>query len=171
MSARKASTSEGVGGRPVRSSVTRRMSVVGSASGEGARPSRSRRSRTKLSIGFRAQVVFRVFGNAGRAGGTKAQCFCHFAPCSIHRRISSICRSVSLRPVRTGGMRSLSSAAVTRTTNTPSPVSNRKLVTRFDLSGPWQLKQLSDRIGRMSRLNSMVSGRASPASMFVIDPK
>src|SRR5450631_1435637 len=32
--------------------------------------------------------------------------------------------------------------------------SNRRVVLRLPGSGPWQVKQLSDRMGRMSRLNS-----------------
>ena len=41
-----------VGGRPIRSRVTRRMSVSLDAGGEGISPSRSNRARTKASIEF-----------------------------------------------------------------------------------------------------------------------
>ena len=37
-------------------------------------------------------------------------------------------------------------------------MSNRNSVTRFALSGPWQVKHLSEKIGRISRLNSMIEG-------------
>ena len=85
LSARKASTSAGVGGRPVRSSVTRRMSVALSASFDGCRPSFSSRSRMKASIGLRSHAAPSVFGTGGRCGGVKAQWPSHFAPCWIHR--------------------------------------------------------------------------------------
>ena len=62
------------GGRPVRSSVTRRMSVVRSASGEGESPSCSSRARVKRSAGLRGQSAFLTTGNFGFCGGTNAQC-------------------------------------------------------------------------------------------------
>src|SRR5262249_13926698 len=45
----------------------------------------------------------------------------------------------------------------------PSLVSMRKSALRVDFAGPWQLKQLSERIGRMSRLNSTFFGCAVAA--------
>ena len=49
----KEAVSSGVGGRPVRSSETRRIRVRGSASGEGVNCSRASRACMKLSIGLR----------------------------------------------------------------------------------------------------------------------
>ena len=56
VSARNASTSARVGGRPSRSSDSRRISVTLSASGDGAIPSFSSRARMKWSMPLRAQV-------------------------------------------------------------------------------------------------------------------
>ena len=41
-----------------------------------------------------------------------------------------------------------------RSAKAPSSVSRRSGLSRVALSGPWQVKHLSERIGRMSRLNS-----------------
>src|SRR5579872_7272772 len=48
--------------------------------------------------------------------------------------------------------------------NRPSRVSRRSLALRLSLSGPWQAKQLSERMGRISRLKRMVWGRESGLS-------
>ena len=56
----------GVGGRPVRSRLTRRISVPRSASGEGLIPSCSRRARMKWSIALRGQTVRVTTGKGGR---------------------------------------------------------------------------------------------------------
>ena len=90
VSARNASTSSGVGGRPIRSRVSRRISVVRSAGGDGARPSVSSRASTNRSIGFLTQAASRTGGAAGRRTGSNAQCLLHCAPWSIHFFRSSI---------------------------------------------------------------------------------
>ena len=56
-SARKASTSSGVGGRPVRSKVARRRSVICRRAAAGSSPLASSFARMKASIGVRAQAV------------------------------------------------------------------------------------------------------------------
>ena len=80
--------------------MTRRSSVILSASGEGFRPSASSRARTKLSIGFLTQAAFFTAGRSGRFGAEKAQCVSHFAPSSIHSLMSSICLSLRVRRPR-----------------------------------------------------------------------
>ena len=114
-SARKASTSAGVGGRPVRSSVTRRISVVRSASGDGVSPSASSRARTKRSIGFRGQPASRTVGGAGRRGGLEG-------PVRAPRRplVDPAPQQLDLRgasasgPTSAGGITSSGSSLVTR---------------------------------------------------------
>ena len=49
----------------------------------------------KASIGFRTQPGLFTAGRGRRSGGRSDQCFCHFAPCSIHRRTKSIRAAVS----------------------------------------------------------------------------
>src|SRR3954447_17028590 len=66
-----ASTSAGVGGRPVRSKVTRRIKAPLGAEGLGASPSVSRRDVMKLSIGFLAESACLTAGTAGTFGATK----------------------------------------------------------------------------------------------------
>ena len=61
-----------VGGKPVKSKVTRRISVSFGACGDGASCSTSSRARTKASIEF-ANCDF-VLGTTGLCGGTNAQC-------------------------------------------------------------------------------------------------
>ena len=97
-SARKASTSAGVGGRPVRSSVTRRISVSRDGLGRRRQPlalaaGRGRSGRSAL----RGQARRSTAGSGGRSGGSKAQCLPQAAPCSIQRRRTSFCAAVSLR--------------------------------------------------------------------------
>ena len=100
--------SPSAGGSPVRSNVTRRSSVSTSASGEGSLASASSRALTKLSIGLRTHSAPATGGTAGRSGGMNAQCDCHSAPWSIHRRrisISSGSRASSSVPGMTGVFR------------------------------------------------------------------
>ena len=52
----------------------------------------------KASMALRAQAGSFTAGSGGRTGGRNDQCFCHFAPCSIQRRKSSICAAVSFLP-------------------------------------------------------------------------
>src|SRR5262245_58270309 len=69
VSSKNSSSSSTLGGRPIRSYVTRRSSVRGSASGAGERPFSSSFARMKLSIGLRGQLVFFTGGTAGSTGG------------------------------------------------------------------------------------------------------
>src|SRR3954471_23840955 len=78
VSARNASTSSGVGGRPIRSSVARRISVRRSAGFTGSRPSRSRRARMKRSTSVFGHSAFFTDGAAGCASGWND----HHARCS-----------------------------------------------------------------------------------------
>src|SRR5262245_40082154 len=132
----------------------------------------------KWSMALRGQEASATFGSGGRFGGTKAQCSDQFAPWSIHCLSSSICWGVSRLLVRGGGMRSEASCAVTRaisslsedfpgTTANPPPrsslsalslMSRRSFALRSFSSGPWQRKQLSERMGRICRLKSMAPG-------------
>src|SRR5207247_804784 len=79
--ARKASTSAVVGGSPVRSSVTRRISASLGASGAGDNPSRASRARTSRSIPLRDRSPRPAAGSGRRWGGTNAQCRPQLAPC------------------------------------------------------------------------------------------
>ena len=132
------------------------------------------------SIGLRAHEKFAGTGASGRAAAAYDQCVSHFAPSSIQRRSMPICASVSACPESGGGMRSSGSGSRIFFTSTllaalpgtmmpssakaPSRVSKRNLVSRCFSSGPWQAKQLLDRIGRMSRLKlSGAAGRVSCA--------
>src|SRR5439155_9256620 len=63
-----------VGGRPMRSKLSRRISVTRSASAEGVSFSASNFARTNRSMGFRGQLRFFTAGTAGRTAGLKAQC-------------------------------------------------------------------------------------------------
>src|SRR5436190_21302412 len=60
-----------------------------------------------------------------------------------------------------------------RTSTAPSALSNRNLDLRRFSSGPWQLKQLSERIGRTSRLKSMVllDDEAAAPLIAINDPQ
>ena len=93
----------------------------------------------------------------------------------------------SERPSDLGGIRSLSSSAVIRATrslssrfpatiawppdlfvpNAPSLVSSRSPALRWRGSGPWQLKHLSDRIGRTWKLKSTLLAGVAPRSAAV----
>ena len=109
--------SVGVGGRPVRSNVTRRINVRLSAGPAGFNPSASSLARIKRSIGERHQSLARTFGNAGSWMTCSDQCllrsfrskaFCvmfltflssgHGAPILTQAARSAICASESLPP-------------------------------------------------------------------------
>src|SRR5690349_6849199 len=79
-SASKAAISSGVGGRPIKSNVARRMSVRRSGAGDGARPFASNRARINRSIEVRGQLPFLTCGGAGFLTGRKAQCFFQALP-------------------------------------------------------------------------------------------
>ena len=68
-----ASTSSGVGGRPVRSKVTRRIRVRRSASGEGRIPCSSSPRRTNGSIRFRDHAGSETAGRGRSAAGRNDQ--------------------------------------------------------------------------------------------------
>ena len=130
------------------------MSVARSASGEGFRPSRSRRASTNASIGLRTHFASVTAGGAGRTGGMKAQCFCHAAPCPIHARSTSTSRALKGSP--RCGIRTLGSVAVTRAiswlcSGSPGTIANRSPRSAFFapssvskrsvaicVPGPWQ---------------------------------
>ena len=148
----KASTSLGVGGNPVRSMLSRLMSVARSASGEGANPSASSLASTKRSIGVRIQSVRRTFGGSGRFGATNAQCGSYFAPSAIQRSSSFFCSAESRRFDFGGGIRSPGSALMRRTSSlaaasfgtiafalsADSATSSRRSAFRLAGSWPWQ---------------------------------
>ncbi len=105
-----ASTSSGVGGRPIRSKYRRRISVRRSASGDGDNPVSFSFARTKLSIGLALASGSRLTGTAGLLRGLKLHQSAgfavaepssgHFAPWSIHVcsvAISAAVRRVALR--------------------------------------------------------------------------
>src|SRR5688572_28442337 len=71
----KASTSSGLGGKPVRSNVARRISVRASARGEGASFDFSSLARTNESIRLCAQLVLFTSGNDCVLGGWNDQNF------------------------------------------------------------------------------------------------
>src|SRR5258706_14357241 len=63
-----------LGGRPVRSRLTRRMRVTRSASGEGLRRPFARRARMKASMEFaKVDLRFTRSGTRGREGATNDQ--------------------------------------------------------------------------------------------------
>src|ERR1043166_8376574 len=116
---------------------------------------------------LRGQDLFLTAGGNAASGGMNAQCFCHFAPSAIHCVRTLICCGFSACPLEGGGIRLSGSGDVTRrisslssglpatiTDFAPSSVSKCSFALRLALSGPWQLKQRSERIGRTSRLNS-----------------
>ena len=167
------------------------MSVVWFASSDGDKFSFSRRAATKLSISLRIHRLCLTSGTGGRCGVVKAQCSCQCAPSAIQVFSLAICSTVSFLPLSVGGMTSSSSLDVIRAIsvlcagspgamaispdlaglNASSLTSNRSLPLRAFSSGPWQAKQYSDRIGRISRLKSMepfvpdLAGTLSPKSV------
>ena len=161
------------------SNVARRMSVVVSASGCGEMPRFSSLDRTIRSIGCvgcGSRPDPTGWGRSGFATGTNAQCGSYAAPSAIHRLSRSTCSPVSRPILASGGgitesgsvemIRATSSLAATSSgtiARAPlssslvacSATSSRRPACRLPLSGPWQAKQLSERIGRMSRLNEI----------------
>src|SRR6516165_2592206 len=114
---------------------------------------------------LRGQALFVTEGGGAAIGGMNDQCFCHFAPSATHCVKVLICSGFSTCPLEGGGIRLSGSVDVMRrisslspglpatiTERAPSSVSKCSFALRFALSGPWQLKQRSDRIGRTSRL-------------------
>ena len=129
----------------------------------------------KWSTALRGQPSRLTVGSAGRCGATNAQCLDIRRPASIQRRSRSICCGgqllVGLRRRHALGRvvgremratRSLSSACRGRWRGRRRAAwRGRRRACRAAASpcaacssGPWQAKQLSDRIGRISRLKS-----------------
>ena len=69
----KVSISAGVGGKPMRSMVTRRSSCSRDTSAEGCKPAASILARMKRSTGERSQPARASWGSAGRTGLFQAQ--------------------------------------------------------------------------------------------------
>ena len=136
--------------------------------------------------GFPCVSAASTAGMAGVTGGMNAQCPLYSAPSAIHCRSVATCFSVRGGFVLVfGGMWSSSSVVRMRlrsglssglpgTMAGPSdfpPLSAAALLSRrsslliFAVSGPWQVKQLSERIGRTSRLKSILASawRVPPA--------
>src|SRR4051794_39123275 len=93
-----------LGGKPIKSRLTRRINVTRSASGDGLIFSFSSRAKIKLSIGLRAQFFCFTDGTGTFfGGGTNDQCKMDsafssdgdFAPSSIHFFNSAIFSSSS----------------------------------------------------------------------------
>ena len=144
----------------------------------GASPSASSRASTKRSIGFLAQ---RCVADRRRRRPARRLERPVLAPgARPGRSIVSRFRSgrrVSFLPDFGGGITSSGSVLVMRRISSLSPLlpgtmtgslvrrapsftSSRRSALRVLASGPWQMKQFSERIGRMSRLKSTGSGPA-----------
>ena len=150
-------TSSGVGGRPVRSYVTRRMSDLRSASGDGVSTSFSRRAKMKLSMALRTHAPCFTSGTACAFGAMNDQCSSYSAPSFTHSRKSAICSGFRVLCASGGGMRSLGFfASIFRTSGllsgcpammegpylscgakANSARSSRSLAFRAPGSGPW----------------------------------
>ena len=184
----------GVGGNPVKSKYSRRASVIRSASGEGVAPLAAILASSRRSMSFRGQSRRRISprlalafesasrrdaATSGRCGAIYAQCGSYFAPALIHRRKSSTSAAESGGFFDSrGGIRTSGSSLATRVINSlpsasrgtiahsvaPSSRSSRNSAFRAAESGPWQAKQRSARIGRMSRLKLGSSAAAVAAS-------
>ena len=170
----------GSGGKPVRSRASLRASTRRSASGAGASPSCSSRERMKRSSGCFTQPSCFTAGGVGRVGGMNDQCGWYSAPSAIQRLSSSFCSGRSTFLSAGGGMTSSGSSEKMRSSMTlesgsPGAIapdstassrrSRRRSPFRLALSAPWQEKQFSTRIGRMSLLKSSPEARpAGPAT-------
>src|SRR5262245_34157065 len=101
-----ASISSDVGGRPIKSKVTLRMSSSLMAGGAGATPSASKRARMNRSTAVRTQATFFTIGGTVRWTGRNAQCV----------RLSVRAVELASRPLflELTGTRSAVSAAVAR---------------------------------------------------------
>ncbi len=168
----------GVGGSPVRSKDTRRSQVSRGASGDGFQPFASSAASTNRSTSPRAQPLAATAGSAGVAGGMNAQCGFHSAPCSIQRISVAFSTSSSVRCESAAGIITLGSVLVMRRTSSLLDVlpgtmarwpdssvasadactSSRSPPLRCRSSGPWHLKQRSDRSGLTWKLKSTRSG-------------
>jgi hypothetical protein len=150
-----------------------------SASGAGSSPFARSCFSTKASIGVRTKALSSVkAGTAGRVGAMNDQCGWYCAPSWTQRRRSVFCASVTTFLVFGGGITSVGSVEQTRSmsellaglpgtiapnSTASSRRSSRRSALRAALSAPWQAKQLSARIGRMSRLYSIFAGDGAAA--------
>ena len=174
-SARKVSISSSVGGRPVRSNVTRRISVSLSAESDSVRPcSRIRRriNRSRLFLDQRSRLTV---GTSGSLGVINDQCLLNSAPSFTHCSRSLLSLSDKSRFESVGGMTRSGSLDVILAINSllpgfpatmigvsplplmPSAKSSLRSACRAFASGPWHWKQFSERIGRICRLKSILS--------------
>src|SRR5947207_3908036 len=101
-----------VGGSPVRSKLTRRISRSRSALGEGVNFSLSSFASTNRSISLAGQRAFFTDGSFGTSIELNDQCRLQVAPWSIQRLRASIWAAVSLRFDLGGGMISSGSLLV-----------------------------------------------------------
>src|SRR5258706_5505995 len=116
-----------------------------------------------------------TLGTVGRTGGWKDQCFSKGAPWATQRRSISFCSGLSVLWASGGGIRSSASVEKTRlmislSSGLPGTMGMAPLLAGlrgdsawsrrnlpFCFEGPWQWKQVSDMMGRMSRLKRTVS--------------
>ncbi len=195
-----ASNAAGSGGKPVTSKALLLPIAARSASGAGSIPAISSRESTNASIGFLTHPERRTCGTDPRSGLRKDQCGCQGAPCSIQRFTIAICAGFSSLCESGGGMTSSASFVISllynrdlsgepftttspssRFAKIPSSRSRRSPAFREPGSGPWQWKQASAKIGRMSRLKAtelsaavkheFVAARNSPNAMLERDEK
>ena len=149
--------------------VTRRRSVALSASGDGLRPSASSRARMKRSIGFLTHSSFLSVGRRLRAhrrriGPVRVPfgAFVNPAPQQLDlfggQRVPGIGRRHPLLRIGVGDP--LDQHAPRGAARHDDAVLRKRAFLRVEVnsvsrcfaSGPWQAKQLLERIGRMSRL-------------------
>ena len=138
-------------------------------------------SRTQASIGDLAQASLGNSGGARLLGGSSDQWFPHAAPSWIHRLSKSRCWGVTVFRADGGGMTksgswlsirrriSLCSGEPAATACLPSRASfedasssSLRSACRWAASGPWQWKQCSERIGRISSPKSIDFNAPSP---------
>ena len=141
----------------------------------------------KWSIGFLGHSELEGFGSGGESGFTKAQWFSHLAPSLIHFCRVCLSLSVSCRCASGGGMISSGSLFKIRKTSSlssglpeaiagkpsrlalaSSSTSNLRLASRVSESGPWQVKQASERMGRTSRLKLMFCAVPEPVKKIKV---
>ena len=183
VSSPKAWTSSGVGGRPVRSRLEPAEQRPPVGLGRRARALAIRgRSRMNASIGLRTHARLLDRGN-GRAHRRRRRPSAPDTrpPRLIHRLSSSFCAAVSVLCdfrrrhelvgiVAEDALDQLALVGLARDdrlslASAESRTSSRRSALRWFLSGPWQAKQFSDRIGRMSRLNSTLPRRPASAAV------
>ena len=139
-------------------------------------------SRTQASIGELAHASLGNSGGASFLGGSSDQWFPHAAPSWIHRLSNSRCWGVTVFRADGGGMTksgswlsirrriSLCSGEPAATARLPSRTSfedssssSLRSAWRWAASGPWQWKQCSESIGRISSPKSI--DRDAPSAL------